>query len=148
MRKQPVLAFFLSAIVPGLGQLSNGERAKGLSLLVMALGIVVSCLAFRSPLTVLFMGLVYLAVMIPAAWDAYQVASGRPSRFQGDAPWYCIGMLLVVGPFALPLLWMSPRFSRTAKLVWTLVVILVALACIVTIAAVGPLLEHLLNQTP
>lgn len=144
----PVVAAGLSLIVPGVGQLYNGERAKGLAMLVMTIGIAVSCLVFRSPATWVFMGLIYLAVMIPAGLDAYQVAGGRASRFTGNAPWYVIAMLLAVGPFALALLWRSPRFSRTAKLIWTVLVILVALLCIVTVAAVGPLLDQLLQQTP
>ena len=28
---------------------------------------------------------------------------------------------LVVGPFMLPLVWFNPRFSRTKKIVWTVV---------------------------
>ncbi len=148
MRRSPVVALVLSAVAPGTGQLYNGERAKGLAMLAMTVGIAVSCVAFRSPATLVFMGLTYLAVLIPAALDAYRVASGGASRFSGGAPWYVIGMLLAVGPFALPLLWTSPRFSRTAKIVWTLVVILVALVCIVTIAAVGPVIDQLLRQSP
>lgn len=147
-RRTPVVAAVLSAVVPGLGQLYNGERAKGLAMLVMTVGVAVSCVAFRSPATLVFMGLIYLAVLIPAALDAYRVAGGGASRFSGDAPWYVIGMLLAVGPFALPLLWTSFRFSRTAKIVWTLAVILVAVACIVTIAAVGPVIDRLLRQSP
>ena len=147
-RRTPVVAAGLSLVVLGAGQLYNGERAKGLAMLMMSVGIAVSCVAFRSPATLVFMGLIYLAVLIPASLDAYRVASGGASRFSGGAPWYVIGMLLAVGPFALPLLWTSPRFSRTAKIVWTLVVILVALVCIVMLAAVGPMIDQLLRQSP
>ena len=31
--------------------------------------------------------------------------------------------LLVVGPFALPLLWINPRYSPAKKLLWTVVVL-------------------------
>lgn len=147
-QKHPFLALVLSLIMPGLGQLYNGERATGLSLLVMVMGMGVSCLVFRGVTTCVLMGVVYLAVVIPAAADAYQTASGRQSRFSGDAVWYVIAMLLAVGPFALPLLWTSPRFSRTAKITWTVIVVLVALLCIVTVAALGPALEQILRQPP
>ena len=55
-------------------------------------------------------------------------------------------MLLVVGPFALPLLWQSRRFSRMAKVAWTIGVVLVAVLCIVTVAALGPMMEQVLQQ--
>lgn len=54
------------------------------------------------------------------------------------APWYLtrggvwLG-ILVAGPLALPLVWMSPRFSRTAK--WLLTIGLVAATYLMAQAA-------------
>ena len=31
--------------------------------------------------------------------------------------------ILIVGPFALPLLWANPRYSLTAKVLWSLIII-------------------------
>ena len=39
--------------------------------------------------------------------------------------WFVIGMLLAVGPFAFPLLWKSPNFSRSLK--WVITVLFVIL---------------------
>ncbi len=37
--------------------------------------------------------------------------------------WFVLFMLFfVLGPFGLPLLWKSPRFSRNAKIAWTITV--------------------------
>ncbi len=37
--------------------------------------------------------------------------------------WFVLFMLFfVLGPFGLPLLWKSPRFSRGAKIAWTIIV--------------------------
>ena len=37
------------------------------------------------------------------------------------SPWFvlCFIFVLGAGPFGLPLLWKSPRFGRTAKIIWT-----------------------------
>lgn len=143
--RSSVIAGVLS-LLPGLGQLYNGERAKGMAMLCMTLGIGISAVLFRSPVTLMLMGLIYVAVLIPAVRDAAQVAAGRSATFTGERPWYVIWMLLMVGPFAFPLLWQSRRFSRPAKLVWTIAVILVAVLGIVAAGAVGPILEDLLKQ--
>lgn len=48
-------------------------------------------------------------------------------------PWYfktsvLVVALLSVGPFALPLLWFNPRYSRTLKIVVTLGVVILSAA--------------------
>jgi len=103
--KNPYLAFFYSLAVPGIGQLYLGERAKGWALLSMTGGIVVSLVVSHTLIAWIMMGGIYLAVMIPSAVDAFQTASGRPRMFNGDSKPYVIVMLLMVGPFAIPLLW-------------------------------------------
>lgn len=150
----PSLAAALSLIVPGLGQLRNGERAKGIAILCITAGIwsgiLVATLgppAFRSWLTVGVLALVYLFVWIPAIVDAYQRAAGIPTTLlSGGKRWYVILMLLTVGPMALPLLWQSPRFSQRAKIVWTIAVILIALVGLVVLVVVGPLIERTLRE--
>lgn len=47
------------------------------------------------------------------------------------APWYfsfsvLIGALLLAGPFALPLLWINPRYSKKSKTVWTAVILVLS----------------------
>ena len=143
--RSPVTAGVLSLLLPGLGQLYNGERAKGIAMLCMTLGIGVSAALFHSLSTFILLGLIYVAVLIPAVRDAAQVAAGRGTTFTGDRPWYVIWMLCMVGPFALPLLWQSQRFSRTAKLIWTVAVIFLAVLGILAAGAVGPVLEDLLQ---
>jgi len=83
--RSPLLAAGYSCVVPGAGQLYNGERAKGLAILCMATGILGGMLfsavgpaALRSSVSVVFLGLIYVAVWIPAVGDAYQRAAGLP----------------------------------------------------------------------
>jgi uncharacterized membrane protein YccC len=45
--------------------------------------------------------------------------------------WAFIGAVLIAGPFALPLLWANPRYSRNTKLLWSLVVVLLTIALVV-----------------
>lgn len=122
-RSNPWLALLLSTILPGSGQLYNRETKKGWA-------IIGSCLA----LGLLFYGLVgfnriSLALALLLLWfsaiaDAYKVAttSGRASEFYYRRR-YVVAMLLFVGPLALPLLWQSPHFSRTARWTWTVIVV-------------------------
>ncbi len=144
--KKPYLVFIYSLIAPGLGQLYLGESAKGWTFLSMTGGIVVSLIVSHTMIAWILMGGIYLAIMIPAALDAFQTASGRPRVFAGDSRAYAIGMLLLVGPFALPLLWQSGRFSKIAKIAWTLVVILIALLGIVVLAFSASFLDPFMKQ--
>ncbi len=148
--RSPWIAAVLSLLLPGLGQLYNQERPKGVALLCMtagiAYGLVMSTLgppAFRSLLTAVLLAVVYLFVWPPAVVDAYQHAAGKPSALlSGQKAWYVILMLVMVGPMAIPLLWQSPRFSRGGKIGWTIAVILIALVGIVLLLFVGPAIEH------
>jgi TM2 domain-containing membrane protein YozV len=144
--KDPRLALFYSVIVPGLGQFYLGEHAKGWTLLCMGAGVVVSLIVSHTLIACFLMWGIYLAVMIPAAWDAFQTASGRPRTFTADTIPYVIIMLLMVGPFAIPLLWQSRKFSTSAKIAWTVVVILIAFFAITVMTFVASFLEQLVRS--
>ena len=143
--KDPRLALFYSVIAPGLGQIYLGERVKGWTLLCMGAGVAVSLIVSHTAVACFLMGGIYLAVMIPAALDAFQTASGRPRTFSGDAIPYVIVMLLSVGPFAIPLLWQSGKFSPRAKVVWTIAVIGIALLSIAAMTFMASFLEQLMK---
>jgi TM2 domain-containing membrane protein YozV len=144
--KDPRIALLVSVLFPGLGQIYLGERAKGWTLLCMAGGVWVSLVINHSLIACLFMGVIYVAVMIPAALDAFQTASGKPRTFAGDTVPYVIVMLLLVGPFAIPLLWQSRKFSIRAKVLWTIGVIVIALLAIAVTTFAASLLEQILNS--
>ncbi len=154
--KSPWVAAALSLVVPGLGQLYNGERAKGTALICIAAGIAggillatAGPLPFRSWLTPLMLGAICPFVWVPAILDARRRAVGLGSPLlAGEKVWYVVVMLLTVGPMALPLLWQSRRFSRAAKIGWTIAVIALAIGGILLVVAVGPALEHLQQGSP
>jgi len=143
--KDPRLALFYSVMFPGLGQLYLGERAKGWTLLCMGIGVGVSLIISHTAIACLLMGGIYLAVMIPAALDAFQTASGRPRTFTADTVPYVIIMLLLVGPFAIPLLWQSRKFSTHARIAWTFVVILIALLAIAVTTFAASFLDQFMK---
>ncbi len=145
--KNPFLAFLYSLLAPGVGQLYLGERAKGWTLLCMAAGVWISLAISRTPLSWLLLGLIYLAVMIPAASDAFQTASGKPRAFASNSVFYVIAMLLLIGPFAVPLLWQSPKFSKTAKIAWTIAVILIVFLAIAVLMLTASSLDQLIRQS-
>ena len=89
---------------------------------------------------------IYLAIMLPAAFDAFQTASGKPRTWTADTIPYVIVMLLMVGPFAIPLLWQSAKFSKTAKILGTAFVILIALLAIVVMTFAASALEQFMKQ--
>ncbi|MEI7750449.1 MAG: hypothetical protein WCJ71_00025 [Candidatus Omnitrophota bacterium] len=144
--KNPHLAGIYSVLLPGLGQLYLGERAKGWTLVCMDAGVAVSLLLSHTAIACFVMGGIYFAVMIPAVMDAFQTASGRPRTFTADTVPYVIVMLLMVGPFAIPLLWQSRKFSTSWKIVWTLVVILIALLGIAILTFAASSLEQFMKQ--
>ena len=131
-RRSPLLALALSAIVPGLGQLYNKEAGKGLVIIGSCLGLGLLIYS-QSGLNRITFAVALLLVWISAIAEAYKSAqtSGQPPDFYYRQA-YVVSLLLLVGPFALPLLWQSPHFSRTARWTWTAIVSGAALLLILT----------------
>lgn len=142
-RSKPFLALILSA-VPGLGQLYNAQRIKGLVIAgsCLALGVGAVWLSGLSRISVV---LALLLIWISSALDAYKTAqtAGEPLDWYYRVS-YVVAMLLLVGPLALPLLWRSPHFSRLARWTWTAVVI----GAVFLFLATPYLLKWLIQQLP
>ncbi|MBR5503168.1 MAG: hypothetical protein IKV87_01790 [Methanobrevibacter sp.] len=67
----PIIAAICSFVIPGLGQALAGDIKKGIILLVIALIMVaIATLIFRHWLVTI----IELAIMLYAAYDAYQMA--------------------------------------------------------------------------
>ena len=152
--QRPFVAAALSGLLPGLGQLHNGESAKGIALLFTSAGLLGGLLlatvgpdSSRSWLSALLLAAVYPFLWLPAVLDAYQHAGGLPESILSNTPRWCVViMLFAIGPMAVPLLWQSPGFSRGAKILWTIVVISIALAAVLLILAVGPVVASWLEN--
>lgn len=112
----------------------------------MDVGVAVSLIASHTGFACFLMGGIYLAIMLPAAFDAFQTASGKPRTWTADTVPYVIVMLLMVGPFAIPLLWQSAKFSKTAKILGTALVILIALLAIVVMTFAASALEQFIKK--
>lgn len=128
----PRVALLRSVLLPGLGQIYNRQRKKGLVIFASAVGLGVLGSWF-SGFNRFAMLLALMLLWVSAATDAYHMAknSGRPAEFYYRKS-FIVPMLLLVGPLALPLLWKSTNFSRTARWLWTIVVVSVALLFIAT----------------
>ena len=152
----PLLAAGLSAVMPGLGQLYNREDGKAAGILFSTFGIWAGLVwtttgpeAWRSWLSAVVLLLVYPFLLLPAVLDAHRRASGIAEvSSAGASRWHVAIMLLVIGPLAIPQLWQSQGFSRRAKILWTLSIALVSLILILTMVAIGPGLEHWLEESP
>ena len=130
--KNPWMALAASLILPGLGQVYNDQRVKG----VVIAGVCAALAAggwWISGMTRISLLLALLIIWSSAVVDAYKTAqaAGRPLEWYYRRP-YIVSMLLVVGPLALPLLWRSPHFSRGARWLWTIVVVGVAALFLLT----------------
>jgi hypothetical protein len=95
------------------------------------------------------LGLAYLCLWFPAITDAWQVASHGHAAgvLTGRSPLYVLFMLLCLGPMALPLLWQSPAFSKTVKVVLTIAVVLIAVFVVLSMVVLGPLIEQILRSS-
>lgn len=142
-RSNPWLALLLSTILPGSGQLYNRETKKAWVIIgsCLALGLLIYGLPGFNRIS---LALALLLLWISAIADAYKVATtcGQASEFYYWRP-YVVAMLLFVGPLALPLLWQSPHFSRTARWIWTAIVVGAALLFVTT----PYLIDWLIEQT-
>ena len=56
---------------------------------------------------------------------------------------FVVMMLLIVGPFALPLVWFNPRYNPMIKLIITVIVILVT---IISFYLMGQMYSNLISQ--
>ena len=139
---RPWVAGFLSLIVPGLGQLYLGRRTEAIGPLCVAIAAAIAPQIFHSQSTAVMMTFIYGATALPAARDAFRAAKGIDVRASTQAVGYVIMMLFVAGPLALPLLWQTPRLSQRAKVIWTIVVVVIAVVCVFFLAAIGPMMER------
>ena len=128
----PRVALLCSVLLPGLGQIYNRESTKGLVIFACAvtLGVLGSWFSGFNRFAML---LALLLLWVSAATDACRMAknAGHPTEFYYRKT-FVVAMLLLVGPLALPLLWESENFSRTARWLWTILVSSVALLFIAT----------------
>jgi len=136
--KNPWIAFFLSVVFPGLGHLYVGNRLAALIYGAMGVGVAFSFFSSDSGLTKAAVLLILPFVMIPAGRDAFDTAAGKKKPVTGEeSKLYVIWMLCCVGPFALPLLWRNKKFSFTVKVVWTVIVVSIAVFFFLFVSWIG-----------
>lgn len=73
------------------------------------------------------MVLIYGVTFLPSCVESYQLARYGRNTVDTNARWYVTLLLLSTGFSALPLLWVSTQFSRTAKIIWTIAVPVLAI---------------------
>ena len=154
MLRTPFVATVMSALLPGLGQLYNGERAKGIAMLSLTAGIwfwfvmaAVGPSYARSQLSQVVLAVTYFFVWLPATTDAYRVAaSGTSGLVTGSKSSYVIFMVVMTGIMALPLLWQSATFSRSAKITWSVIGVLNTFLALLFLALLGPHVEQFLRD--
>lgn len=120
--KRNVALVCVLSFVPGLSQIYLGEKKKGLMLLLIDAGIFFTLLSSKSYLMRLLMAGIFLVTFFPPAIESYQEAKYGEKKIDIRDRWYVTMMLLFTGFTALPLLWSSDRFSRRAKISWTVAV--------------------------
>jgi hypothetical protein len=121
----PILAASLS-VVPGVGHWVVGRRGKAAAFFAIDLGILCTVLFLRSPIALFLACVTYLMIMVPAVIETYTIPRGGESQFSESKP-YIVLLLLVTGLTALPLLWQSRLFSKRVKILWSIVVPVLAI---------------------
>jgi TM2 domain-containing membrane protein YozV len=143
-KKNPAFALLLSCVVPGLGQMYNAERSKGL-VLFLACASLGGLAVWLSGLNRLTFGMTVVVLWLSGIVDAYKTAASSGLMLDWYyRPAYVTTMLLLVGPLALPLLWRSSYFSRSARYVWTTIVV----AGVLLLLAIPYLLSWLVRFIP
>lgn len=130
----------LSVVLPGLGQLYLGERSNGLSLLAATFGMLLMISYDLSWLTGIFVGIAYLSLVYHAAKDAYHGTKNTESIQ------YVIGLAVVIGPFCLPLLWQNSQIQNTAKLIWTVVILILTGLLVAGMIYLDPIVNRMLDS--
>lgn len=133
------LPAILSAFLPGLGQILIGEIACGLSLLAACLGMGLILYLAPSWFTGAFVALAYLSLVFHAAKDAYH------STKNTESIQYVLGLAVVIGPFCLPLLWQNKQVHLKAKLLWTVVILIITGLAIASMIYLDPIATSLLK---
>jgi len=122
-KKNPIFALLLSCVVPGLGQVYNAERFKGFVIFLSCVSLG-GLAVWLSGLNRLSLAMTVVVLWLSSIIDAYKTASSVGLTLDWYyRPMYVTTMLALVGPLALPLLWRSSYFSRSARYLWTTMVV-------------------------
>jgi TM2 domain-containing membrane protein YozV len=144
-KKNPYLAVGLT-IFPGLGQIYIGKSKKGISLLIITLGVLLTIIFTHSYIIYALAIMIYFVTMVPAAIEAYQIAKFGRNTLDLDSRWYVVLLLLTTGFSALPLLWQSPNFTRNGKVAWSIAVPTLAIIFFSCLAWLGPEIDIYLEN--
>ena len=128
----------LLSLIPGLAQLVQGQRQSGFALLSATLGMFGLLLWDLSTLTLIFVAVAYMSLVYHAAKDALHQTRNTESVE------YVLGLAVIVGPFALPLLWQNKRLTLRSKRIWTGVILVITVLLVISMIYLDPLLESAL----
>jgi hypothetical protein len=74
---------------------------------------------------ILYHNLIYCPVcyaVVEVTNTAIAEQNAKKNKWFYSVPFVLLMLFVVIGPFAFPLLWKSPRFNRTSKLILTIIV--------------------------
>ncbi len=135
-----MIKLVLLSLIPGLAQLVQGNSKSGQALLSATLGMFALLLWDLSTLTLIFVALAYLSLVYHAAKDALHQTRNTESVE------YVLGLAVIVGPFALPLLWQNQNLSPRAKRIWTGVIIVITVLLLISMKYLDPMMEQMLEN--
>jgi len=124
--KKSVLLTVIFSLLPGLSQIYLGDKKKGFFLLLIDAGIIFTLITSKSYLMRILMAGIFLVTFLPSAVESYQIAKYGERKIDTSSRWYVTILLLCTGFTALPLLWSSEKFSKKAKINWTVAVPILA----------------------
>lgn len=120
-KKKTWLVILLS-LIPGLSLVYLGRFKKTLMIFIVDIGIVSGFVLSDSYLFKLILINIYFFTFLAPFLESYQLVRYGRNTIDSESRWYVTILLLTTGFNALPLLWNSDRFSRKAKIAWTIAV--------------------------
>ena len=132
--------------VPGLGHMYLGKRKKAFGLLCVFAGVIAGIVLSGSIIVKVLMAIVYFSTAIPAWIETWQISRYGKNTIDTEVRWYMVFLLLVTGFAALPLLWQSARFSKKAKVMWSIAVPVLAFLFFSALIRYRELIEGFLQK--
>ncbi|MCF7895924.1 MAG: hypothetical protein K9L72_02870 [Candidatus Omnitrophica bacterium] len=115
-------------------------------LFVIDIGLGLGLIFSQSYLMRLILINIYLFTFVPTCLEAYSYAKGKKSRISTDSKWYVTVLLITTGFNALPLLWQNRRVTKRFKIIWTILVPVLAAVFIFILARYWDNLEAFLQN--
>jgi len=131
------------SLLPGLGHWYAGKPRRAVAMLLVDVALVSGLLFSPWFIIKVFMVFLYVMSIVPAALESYGLVAGQAQAEKMSHSKLYVGvMVYFTGFWAMPLLWQTPAYSKTGKIIWTILTPFFTVAFFVLLAVYGPSMEN------